>query len=104
MNHTESSRFYQVVVCRAREGASPERVAQLAQTLQAWVVRQPGFVERRLLVDPSTGTYVDLVGWRDRASADRAAAAPGHPSPDEMARLLDVEGMTVLDAVAVPLG
>ncbi len=95
------SSFFQVVVCRACQGATPDDVAALGRRLQVWVRKQPGFVSRRLLRDGAT--YVDLIEWDDRASADRASAATDHPSPSEMGQLLELEHATFLNASEVSL-
>lgn len=87
--------FFQVVVCKARPGASRGDVASLGAALQRWVERQPGFVQRRV-VDCGGDTYIDIVEWADAASAEASSRAADHPSGDEMGKTLDLGAMTFL--------
>lgn len=58
---------------RTREGVSEDALLQASLALQdSFLSHQPGFRRRELLRGASDRDWVDLVVWKDRASADRA--------------------------------
>lgn len=93
----KNERCVEVVVSRARSGVQRGEVLKLSAKLQAWAVRQPGFVARRLMLDERQETWVDWVEWESEEAARAAAAACAHePFAAEMERVLDLASMTML--------
>ncbi len=95
---------YEIVIARARPGAARGEILALAGAIEAWAAAQPGFLRRTLLEDGARGTWIDLVAWRSREDATRAAAAfSAAPCAADAGRLLDEKTMALYHAAAVPL-
>ena len=60
---------------RVRPGVTEPQIRAASTAIQEeFIARQPGFLRRELL-RADDGSYVDVLWWRDRASAETAMAA-----------------------------
>lgn len=57
---------------RLADGSDPAIFLQHCQKIRALIATWDGFLRFDTLRDPASGEWVDLVCWRDRASADAA--------------------------------
>lgn len=81
------------VVFRLRPGTRSATFVEANDAVDLWLAKQPGFRGRQLSV-AGDGTYVDIVWWTDRDSAEAAAAAfPGVPEAGAMMSMIEPEGM-----------
>lgn len=62
----------EVVLFRARPGFDQAAVVEAAETSQRAVVGLDGYIDRNFGTN-ADGDYVDIVRWRDMASAEAAA-------------------------------
>ena len=102
MSKENMGSYFQVAICQRAPEASANDVVEIAQELQRWVSRQPGFVGRRLIASENN-TYVDIIEWVDSAAAEAAARATDHPDHAKMSRALALDGMAMHQGSAVSL-
>jgi hypothetical protein len=96
---------YEIVISRARPGARRDEILALSQKIEAWASAQPGFLRRTLVEDGAQATWIDLVVWRSREDATRAAAAFAEaPCAADAGRLLDLGTMALYHGAAIPPG
>ncbi|EPJ45071.1 MAG: hypothetical protein OFPI_37770 [Osedax symbiont Rs2] len=58
----------ELVTFKLAEGVMPEQIVATNDTMQAFLVQQPGFIYRSLSQDEE-GQWFDIVYWIDRESA-----------------------------------
>jgi hypothetical protein len=81
------------VTYRLRPDADRIEFVEANDAIDAFLARQAGF-EARQLAEAQDGTWIDLVWWADRASAEAAAQAfTGAPEAAAVSGLIDPEGM-----------
>ncbi len=61
----------EIVSLRFTEG-TPAQQQEHLEVLGRWVRTQPGFVDRAAYYDPQQARWVDVVTWKDQASATAA--------------------------------
>lgn len=62
----------EVVVFRAKTGITPEQLKSAALAVTSVLSSMPGFIAREFGASED-GQFVDIVHWKDIASAERAA-------------------------------
>ncbi len=67
----------EVVMYSAKPGVSRDEMRRAVESSAAVLQSFPGYVSRELAYSAETGQWVDIVRWRDRASALAAVAAFG---------------------------
>jgi hypothetical protein len=81
------------VVYRLRTGAQRSEFIAANDPVDEFLARQPGFAGRQL-AEGSDGTWVDIVWWADRSSAEAASAAfASAPEAAAVTALIDPDGM-----------
>jgi hypothetical protein len=81
------------VTYRLRPDADRIAFVEANDAVDAFLARQAGFEARQLARDPD-GTWIDIVWWADRSSAEAAARAfVEAPERVAVAALVDPEGI-----------
>jgi hypothetical protein len=81
------------VTYRLRPGADRLAFVEANDRVDAFLARQSGFEARQLAQD-ADGTWIDLVWWADRSSAEAAAQAFARaPEAIAVSGLIDPDGM-----------
>lgn len=69
-----SQHIIECVLFRLVEGTEPATFAQLADDLNTWISRQPGFIARALSCT-ADGEWIDHVTWASMEDAEAAATS-----------------------------
>lgn len=77
---TAAGTLLELVIFEVKDGVGLEALRAAARKSQTFVMRQPGFLKRALYHAPRENRWVDLVWWRDRASAEKADQLSQHSS------------------------
>jgi hypothetical protein len=71
----------ELTTMRLTPGRTIENFLEANRAIDAWIVRQPGFVSRTIAQDDD-GVVVDLVCWTSKAAGEASAAALMATFPD----------------------
>lgn len=91
--------IFEIVVSRFKPGLTKEKEVELAKSLNSFIKSRPGFKTREVFYDEKQKLYVDLVRWKDRASAEAAAKeAEKSPTCQPVFSQIEEQGMVFLHA------
>lgn len=86
----------EIHVAKLKADVSESAFLQAAQAIMPDVVAMNGFVSRQLLKS-ADGQWVEMIYWRSKADAERAAKAfEALPSGQAMIDMVDLTSLTVL--------
>ncbi|MBM3940355.1 MAG: hypothetical protein FJ318_05610 [SAR202 cluster bacterium] len=87
----------EVVVFKLKPGVGEREYLDAAESIDAWLRRQPGFVRRRLTKAVGGDQYIEVAEWRTVAEAEAAAAASmSEPSLARVFSMLEEQGTLFL--------
>lgn len=69
-----STTCHEIVMFRFKPGTSADEQLRHMEQMSRWLAQQPGFASRHSYHDEESERWVDVVAWRDRASAMSAMA------------------------------
>ncbi|SEK71171.1 hypothetical protein [Pacificibacter marinus] len=85
----------ETVTFRSFAGGNPQAVAQASNAMTPFLVRQTGFISRRLPVGDD-GIWLDHVQWANMDAAQAAAKAiSSAPKAETLLALIDIQSATM---------
>lgn len=94
----------ELVIYKTKPGVDLAVFKRAAKAAELFLGRQPGYLGRELLHVEESGQWIDLVHWKDKASAkDAATAAMSAPECGEFFSMIAHETAQMLHAERVEL-
>jgi len=91
--------IFEIVVSGFKPGLTHEKEMELSKSLNDFMKKRPGFKSRTLFYDEKQKLYVDMVAWKDLASAQGAAKeAESSPICQPVFAQIEQKGMVFLHA------
>jgi len=89
----------EIVVSGFKPGLTHQKEIELSKSINDFIKKRPGFKSRTLFYDEKQKLYVDMIAWKDLASAQAAAKeAEGNPICQSVFAQIEQKGIIFLHA------